>query len=287
MQQLIQTHCQAAALRLVTIGKDHPLYKQVQKAARRHPKLHPSLLHSILQNSRVKLYTMENIDPKPKHLHPNWASKIQTRIAEDKEEACTEEETEEADIRIYTDGSGKNRKIGAAAVLRFGFCPRKTARHHLGSSDKHTVFKGECVGELLRLRLLHSLGLQVNLNRWKAVIGVDSQAAIQRLDQREGGASIIHSKGNSQRGGRPYAKIPETTDKGQVDSRAHGTERKQGGGQRSKDGDRGGGKELKQLFQHTQKHPCPQANPHTGSGSEPRKRKDGLKASKKAQDVTE
>ncbi|KAF8814445.1 hypothetical protein BYT27DRAFT_7082201 [Phlegmacium glaucopus] len=190
MRQLVQTHCQAAALRLATVGEDHPLYKRVQKALRRYPKSHPSPLHGILHNGRIKPYAMESIDPKPKH--PNWASKIQTRIAEDKEEACREEEAEEADIRIYSDGSGKDGRIGAAAALCFGFHPRKMARYHLGSSNKHMVFEGEYVRELLRLCLLHTLGTQVNLNRQTAVIGVDSQVAIQRLDQREGGpASYI------------------------------------------------------------------------------------------------
>ncbi|KAF8804861.1 hypothetical protein BYT27DRAFT_7106097, partial [Phlegmacium glaucopus] len=92
MHQLIQTHSQASALRLATIGVDHPLYKQVQKAAKSYPKMHPSPLHGILQSRRIKPRQIEFINPKPKH--PNWASKIQTRIAGNKEVACREDQEE-------------------------------------------------------------------------------------------------------------------------------------------------------------------------------------------------
>ncbi|KAF8806352.1 hypothetical protein BYT27DRAFT_7030169, partial [Phlegmacium glaucopus] len=152
MHQLIQTHSQASALRLATIGADHPLYKQVQKAAKSYPKTHPSPLHGILYSGRIKPRQMEFINPKPKH--PNWASKIETRIAGNKEEARREDREEDADIRIYSDGSGKDGEIGAAAIMRFGFRPKKIARYHLGSINKHTVFEAECVGQLLGLHLL-------------------------------------------------------------------------------------------------------------------------------------
>ena len=98
------------------------------------------------------------------------------------EEACKAERECEADIKIYSDGSGNEGNVGAAAIMKFGFRIPKTARFHLGSLTKHTVFEGECIGQLLGLRLLQSSS--INLNGREISLGVDNQAAIARLNMR-------------------------------------------------------------------------------------------------------
>ena len=75
-------------------------------------------------------------------------------IAESKEELIKEEAKDNSDIKIYTDGSGFEGSVGAAAVLyRKGVEElEKILRFHLGSLKKHTMFKGEAVGSILRAR---------------------------------------------------------------------------------------------------------------------------------------
>ena len=80
-------------------------------------------------------------------------------------------------IKLYTDGSVENDKVGAAAILTRNRKTINTAHYHLSSSKEHTVFGAELVGILLRLQLIkgHPKG---NLSY---VIGVDNQAAIKAL----------------------------------------------------------------------------------------------------------
>jgi len=180
MRWLINSLCYRAAVRLATLDECHPLHRAIHKAASKYPRRHASPLHDILHISKVAPFSIETIDSRPRH--PGWAPPFSTSIAHSKEEACAEDRECEADIKIYSDGSGKEEGVGAAAILYFGFRVPRTARYHLGSSSQHTVYEGECVGQLLGLRLLLDSG--INLNRCEISIGVDNQAAIKRHNNR-------------------------------------------------------------------------------------------------------
>jgi ribonuclease HI len=180
MRHLIRAHCQRAATRLATFNSHHPLFQAIQKATHRYPKRHASPLHDILHISKINSVSLETIDP---HLrHPCWKPPFDIIVPPSKEEACEAERHDEADIKIYSDGSGKDGSIGAAAIMKFGFRVPRTARFHLGSDDKHTVFEGECIGQLLGVRLLQSSG--INLNGREVSLGIDSQSAIIRHNAR-------------------------------------------------------------------------------------------------------
>jgi ribonuclease HI len=97
------------------------------------------------------------------------------------ESLCRMSDTE----AIYTDGSGINGKIGAAA-----YCERnsKVALQHLGNETQYNVFAAE-----LTALCLSAIEVQEDseCHRWN--IYVDSQAAIQAVDRprRQSGQSII------------------------------------------------------------------------------------------------
>ena len=176
IRQLIESHCYRAAIRLASLHPSHPLYKITHRAARSYPKRHPSPLNNILHIGKIKPHTLESIDPHPRH--PHWIPPFVTSIPSTKEEACQAELDDEADVKIYTDGSGKDGHIGAAAILYHGIRVPKTARFHVGSSDQHTVFEGEGIGQLLGLKLLRDTNR--NLNGVEVSMYVDSHAAIKR-----------------------------------------------------------------------------------------------------------
>lgn len=77
------------------------------------------------------------------------------------------------DVKVFTDGSGREGKIGAAAVL-YQNGKMKTKLHHwLGSQCHHTVYKGEGVGAILGTKLVS--------NEWgvqSAIFYIDNQASI-------------------------------------------------------------------------------------------------------------
>ncbi|TDL30111.1 ribonuclease H-like protein, partial [Rickenella mellea] len=81
----------------------------------------------------------------------------------------------EADVMIYTDGSGLEGGIGAAAVLMRHGRTSKTLAYHLGPPTRHTVYAGEAVGLLLGTELLRQVP-----GRFRSVaFCTDNQAAIR------------------------------------------------------------------------------------------------------------
>ena len=57
-------------------------------------------------------------------------------------------------ITIFTDGSGYNNGVGAAADLYHHGRKVLSSQQHLGPSTEHTVYEGELVGILLGLNML-------------------------------------------------------------------------------------------------------------------------------------
>src|SRR5687768_9341474 len=86
-----------------------------------------------------------------------WRPKHHTHITNDKYAAIAADRRDRTHHRIYTDGSGMDGKVGAAAVLFKGKRKTKSLRYLLGSDGKHTVYEGEGVGMLLGLELLRGI----------------------------------------------------------------------------------------------------------------------------------
>ena len=83
-----------------------------------------------------------------------WEPDVAIRIADSKEKAKEEDLADQAHIKVYTDGSGIEGHIGAAAVLYRNGVLKSRRRMQLGSSKHHTVYEGEGVGMILGLELL-------------------------------------------------------------------------------------------------------------------------------------
>ena len=168
----IRKVCYSAALRIATLPQTNPIGKAARRAARHHVKRLPSPLHNIMAMLQVHPDEIEKIQPVRKH--PHWKSAIETVIPENKDQAETRELNNEADIRVYSDGSGYEGGVGAAAVLYRGFRPMKTLHYYLGTLDEHTVYEGECVAMMLGLELIR------RETGWvlEATMGVDNQAVI-------------------------------------------------------------------------------------------------------------
>ncbi|QRV87101.1 hypothetical protein RhiJN_15119 [Ceratobasidium sp. AG-Ba] len=82
----------------------------------------------------------------------------------------------DADVRIYSDGSGIDGGIGAAAVLCRDGQPDRILRLHLGSDKRHVVYEAELVGAMLALHLLAS-----ERDVGSAWIGIDNQAVLHTM----------------------------------------------------------------------------------------------------------
>ena len=103
---------------------------------------------------------------------------VNTRIAPSKRVAIQEEDDDSAFIKIFSDGSGIEGQIGAAAVLyrrQDGTTTKRVLRFCLGPDTRHTVYEGEVVGEIMAQELLHkeTRGFGRHISMY-----VDNQASI-------------------------------------------------------------------------------------------------------------
>jgi len=168
---LVKKHQYQAALRLATLPKSHPLHKPVINAASRYVKMHATPLHYMMHEYKLCPEKVEKVEATG---CPNkWVPDFATRIADTKDVAEEEDKRDQADIRIYTDGSGMRGKIGASAVLYREGEEKSQMRYCLGSARKHTVYEGECMGLVLGMELLRREREVTEVS-----ICVDSQAAI-------------------------------------------------------------------------------------------------------------
>jgi ribonuclease HI len=79
-------------------------------------------------------------------------------VGSSREEAIKMDEEDAAAIQIYTDGSGKDRKVGAAAVLYRNGKKKSSLKYLLGLDKDHTVPEAEGVGWILGLELIRKEG---------------------------------------------------------------------------------------------------------------------------------
>ena len=103
--------------------------------------------------------------------------------AKDREEAEQMAKDDKSDIKIYTDGSSHDRGVGVSAVLVQGIQPARIAQYHLGRDTQHTIYKSECIGQILGLKMLQKIGQ--DLNGVEITIFTDNQAVLQAYNARK------------------------------------------------------------------------------------------------------
>ncbi|KAL5371116.1 hypothetical protein PMIN02_013118 [Paraphaeosphaeria minitans] len=131
-------------------------------------------------------------EPIPPFVTPPWQQGPKTYIDKDDETARERHDRETAtghDLSIYTDGSGIEDRIGAAAV-----CPHtgQTRSAYLGLSTTSTVYAAELYGISLALQIAQGYADR-NGSRRNVAIYTDNQAAIWSVIKAEGrtGAYIL------------------------------------------------------------------------------------------------
>uniref|UniRef100_A0A1L7UN13 Reverse transcriptase n=1 Tax=Fusarium mangiferae TaxID=192010 RepID=A0A1L7UN13_FUSMA len=175
-QQQIEQAALESAMRIRT----SPLYGDMTSAGTNVKSPLDQLSNILERKYRVNLSRLEKRQP---HLVPPWWTPPFVRIAGSADEAIEEhDEAEPVTIRIYTDGSGINGHVGAAAIapeLRInGVNARRL--EYMGSSKASTVYAAELKGIVLALQILRDVHATSSAPR-KSAIFTDNQAAIQAL----------------------------------------------------------------------------------------------------------
>ena len=149
---LIQKVRARAALRLATLPESHPIHKHVRQAAKRRVKRHPAPLHGLMHDFSIEPDLLEKVDPAAND--KAWKPGFTVKIAKTKGLAAVMDLEDSASIQIYTDGSGAEGHIGAAAVLYRNGQKVRSLRYYLGTDKEHTVPEAEGVALILGLELL-------------------------------------------------------------------------------------------------------------------------------------
>ena len=188
---LVSKICFREISRLSCLPPPHPLHKVILRSSR-FIKHHRSPLHLSIHILNIIPSHLETIQPIPHP--PKWQSEIKIKIPKDKKAAKIEANRINSTYVVYTDGSGYQGGIGAAAEIYKNGELVQSSKYHLGSDFEHTVFEGELVGILMGLGLI----LQVNTSDL-TVIGVDSQAAIRATSNSTTGSgsyilTAIHNR---------------------------------------------------------------------------------------------
>src|SRR5882724_4829309 len=143
----------------------------VTRAANRYVKHHRALLHELLHAFRIHPAEYESIKPCTRGL--KQVHTFTTLIPGSKEEAMLEAVADRSEVSVFSDGSGHEGGIGAAAVLYRGQEEKHMLRKFMGSEETHTVFEAE----LFRLSLAAEM-LKGETLVWSLTIGVNIQAAM-------------------------------------------------------------------------------------------------------------
>ncbi|QKX57721.1 uncharacterized protein TRUGW13939_04840 [Talaromyces rugulosus] len=177
IQQLEQTALEAA-MRIRTT----PLYAEMAPPHNGNTTHSPlNQLSSILESKfNIKLDQLEKRQP---HIVPPWWTPPYTRIAESPEAAVKEHNaTERTTLSIYTDGSGIDERVGAAAIapmLQFRDIQTKRTEY-MGASTTSTVYAAELRGIDLAFQIVLDIHSKTN-TPGKCVVFTDNQAAIQAM----------------------------------------------------------------------------------------------------------
>ena len=178
LMSAVERWCHRAAIRLASSPPEHPLYKPVKVSKKRNVKRHRSPLHALFGPTNFDPAVTKKIPAKP--LNPALIGKLPftISIASSKEASKAEDRHAQETIRIYTDRSSHNGKVGAAAILIQPNGPHKTLHYHLGPDKEHTVHEAELIGILLALHMI----LTERHRNCTIAIGTDNQAALEAFN---------------------------------------------------------------------------------------------------------
>jgi ribonuclease HI len=175
MELALLKACHNAIVRSLTLPDTNPIHQITTKAKRRPPTKHLSSIDKLLKQYSLHDIKLETIQPvviltqAPLH--------YSTTIDDNREAYINFESLDNADDKLFSDGSGQDNGIGAAAILyeKGRAPPTRSLKAYLGTPDKHITYEAETIVALLALCILQTTPETV---RKKVTLYIDNQSVI-------------------------------------------------------------------------------------------------------------
>jgi len=159
--------------RIATRPEQHPISPATKRTAKIQVKSHLTALHHMAKRAYFDPTKLEKINPVGSR--PGAKPLITINIPTSKEEAIVQDNLLfKKGIMIYTDGSGYEGNIAAAAILYFNGYKQSELTYRLGPDTQHMVFEGELTAIILGIHLARKF----KGRRQKITLNIDNQATI-------------------------------------------------------------------------------------------------------------
>ncbi|PPQ82122.1 hypothetical protein CVT24_012427 [Panaeolus cyanescens] len=198
--------CHRNLTRLVSLPQSHPLNEIIAREVEKPPKRHPTQIYRLTKIFDIDPRLVEKVEIAPRR--PRGLSKtVKVTKRKSGEKAKQEEKRDAAEVRVYTDGGGKEKWVAAAVAYHRGEkeeCAREG--YVLGRASRHTVLEAELTGILLAMHMLAGAEMEEGNT---ASIYTDSQEAIQRIRDRsrKTGQKLVEAIYHTARGIKGVVKI--------------------------------------------------------------------------------
>jgi hypothetical protein len=114
---------------------------------------------------------------RPVRRKAGWEAPVEVRVAESKEQAKEWALAETSRVRLFSDGSLIDGKVGAAAVLMVDGVVKREKGVCLGSEWRYGVYEAEGIGKILALECL--IEEQDEEIRGVIPLGIDNTSALR------------------------------------------------------------------------------------------------------------
>ena len=179
MEYTLRKATHRAIIRILTLPPNHPLHDIVMTVKDNPPTRHASPIANFLRIYKLTNSKLETITP-PTQL-PRPPNKFTTNISSSREESITNEKDDKADFKVFSDGSGLDGGIGAAAIIYSNErnTPISHLKKYMGPKEKHNTYEAEIVGAILATWIIRNCPSTVA----KTVsLYIDNQAVIHTID---------------------------------------------------------------------------------------------------------
>jgi len=179
MEIALMKACHRSLVRILTLPATHPLYQIIRKDKRHPPEKHLSPLDQLLKIFNMRNTKIETIDPALRNT--TGTTNFKTTIKTSREDSIAFERNDNADYKVFSDGSGQENDIGASAILykKGSVRPVKSLQVFLGPKTRHNTYEAEVIGAILGTWIVRgipeTIGKSVSLY-------IDNQAVILALN---------------------------------------------------------------------------------------------------------